>query len=159
MHLELMHGRDKIVTPPLIRTEITSSIKELYKSFTRAEEAKGRGEEVHQNIEASLEKIDEWNAKLATLGNATRRNHLPSLGLMGVEDIATCESVLARTRQALEDGGTLTVFNRQLESSTRNVKSLLDNAGLPSVRKSDDFTPTESELEANLGEFARNFSR
>eukprot|EP01018_Ginkgo_biloba_P037491 Gb_41482 [translate_table: standard] len=160
MHLELTQGRDKIVAPPLMGVEITGSVKELYRSFTRAKEARGRGEEVHQKIEASLEKIDEWNAKLATLGNVARRNQLSSLALMGVEDIATCESVLARTRQALEDGGApLAIFNRQLESSSRSVKSLLDSTVLPPVRKPDDSAPIEFELEASLGEFVGHFSR
>lgn len=160
MHLELTQGRDKIIAPPLMGAEITGSIKELYRSFTRAEEARGRGEEVHQKIKASLEKIDEWNAKLATLGNVDQRNYLSNLGLMGVEDIATYESVLARTRKTLEDGGApLAVFNRHLESSAQNVKSLLDSVGLPLVRKPDDSASTESELEATLGEFARHFSQ
>ena len=39
IHLELVHGRDKITAPPLMGVEITKSIRELYKSFTRAEEA------------------------------------------------------------------------------------------------------------------------
>ena len=95
MHLELILNRDRIMAPPLMGTDIIGSIKELYRSFTRAEEAKGRGEEMHQKIEASLEKIDEWNAKLATLGNVAQRNQLSSLALMGVEDISTYESILA----------------------------------------------------------------
>eukprot|EP01018_Ginkgo_biloba_P036104 Gb_14082 [translate_table: standard] len=82
MHLELTHDRDKIVAPPSMGTEIMDSIKELYKSFTREEEARGRGEE-----------------------------------------------------------------------------SLLDSAGLPPVRKLNDSTPTESELDTSLGEFTGNFSQ
>lgn len=34
MHLELMHGRGKIVAPPSMGVEIMDSIKELYKSYT-----------------------------------------------------------------------------------------------------------------------------
>eukprot|EP01018_Ginkgo_biloba_P005475 Gb_18082 [translate_table: standard] len=118
MHLDLTQDRDKIMALPSMGAEIIGLIKELYRSFTRAEEARGRGKEVHQKIEASLKNIDEWNAKLATLRGVAQRNQPSSLGLMGVEDIATCESMLARTRQALKDRGTpLAVFNRQLELS------------------------------------------
>ena len=34
MHLELVHGRDKITTPPLMGVKIINLIKELYKSYT-----------------------------------------------------------------------------------------------------------------------------
>lgn len=113
MHLELTRCREKIMAPPSMGTEIMDLIKELYKSFTKAKEAKGQGKEVHQKIEASLEKLDKWNTKLDTLGNVAQRNQLPSLGLMGIEDIATCESVLARNRKALEDRGVpLAMSNR-----------------------------------------------
>ena len=74
MHLELVHGRDKITAPPSMSVKIINSIKELYKSYTLVEEARGQGEEAHQKIENSLGKLDQWNAKLATLKNAARRN-------------------------------------------------------------------------------------
>eukprot|EP01018_Ginkgo_biloba_P021815 Gb_33590 [translate_table: standard] len=70
MHLELVHGKDKVTAPPSMGVEITNSIRELYKSYTRAEEARAQGEETHQKIETSLGRLDEWDAKLATLGNA-----------------------------------------------------------------------------------------
>ena len=47
MHLELVHGKDKVTTPPLMGIEIMNSIRDLYKSYTQAEEAWGRGEEAH----------------------------------------------------------------------------------------------------------------
>eukprot|EP01018_Ginkgo_biloba_P000927 Gb_07086 [translate_table: standard] len=160
MHLELVHGKDKVTTPPSMGIEITNSIRELYKSYTRAEEARGQGEEAYQKIETSLGKLDEWNAKLAILKNVARRNQLPGLGLMGIEDIATSKSVLARNRHALEDGSIpLAILNRQLESAAQNVKALLDSAGLPPMRGSDGSTPTESELNAILGEFSELFSQ
>ena len=79
---------------------------------------------------------------------------------MGIEDIATSESVLARNRHALEDGSIpLAILNRQLESAAQNVKALLDSTGLPLMRRSDGSTPTESKLNASLGEFSGLFSR
>jgi len=79
---------------------------------------------------------------------------------MGIEDITTSESVLARNRHALEDGSIpLEILNKQLESAAQNVKALLDSAGLPLVKGSYDSTPTESELNASLGEFFGLFSR
>jgi len=78
--------------------EITGSIRDIYRSFTRAEEAKGKGEETHHRIKSSLEKIDEWSIKLTTLRNVSLRNQLPNLALIGVDEVATYERVLARTR-------------------------------------------------------------
>eukprot|EP01018_Ginkgo_biloba_P026988 Gb_37619 [translate_table: standard] len=150
----------EITAPPSMGAEITKSIRELYKSFTQAKEAQGRGEETHQKIGASLGKLDEWDAQLATLGNAARGNQLPGRGLMGIEDITACESLLARDRCSLEDGSVpLEILNRQLELTTQNVKVLLDSAGLPLMKGSGDSAPTESELNASLEEFSRLFSR
>lgn len=78
---------------------------------------------------------------------------------MGIKDITTCERILARDRQGLEDGSVpLAILNRQLESTAQNVKVLLDSVGLPLIRGLDDSSPTESELNVSLGEFSRIFS-
>eukprot|EP01018_Ginkgo_biloba_P001112 Gb_13534 [translate_table: standard] len=153
MQLELAQGRDKIVVPPSMGSEIVGSIKELYQFFIQIEEARARGEKTHRRIGASLEQVNEWEAKLATLGNVARRNLLPNLSLLEFDEVVTCENVLNKTRQALEDGDApLVLSNRQLESSSHNIRALLDSAGLPPVVKPDDSFPLETELDAALGE-------
>eukprot|EP01018_Ginkgo_biloba_P009393 Gb_17530 [translate_table: standard] len=129
---------------------------ERMQSFIRAEEARGRGEETHRKIEASLENMDDLSTKLVTLGNVAWRNQLPDLSLLGVDEVATCESVLARTKQALEDGSTpLVASYRQLEASAWSIKALLDNAGLPLVRKPDSSILVEAELDAMLESYPK----
>eukprot|EP01018_Ginkgo_biloba_P039476 Gb_17394 [translate_table: standard] len=152
--------RDRIMALPSIDTEITGSIKDLYRCFVQVEEARGRGEETHCRIGAYLKQINEWDSKLATLGSVARRNLLPNLSLLELDEVITYENVLAKTRQALEDGDVpLVSSNRQLESSSHNIMTLLDSAGLPLVVKPNNSFPSEVELDATLGEFTTQFAR
>eukprot|EP01018_Ginkgo_biloba_P038656 Gb_08457 [translate_table: standard] len=90
-------------------------------------------------IQGSLDKIDEWKAKLATLGNVARMNLLPNVPLLSLDEVVTCENVLAKTKQVLEDGDApLVTSNQHLEISSQNILSLFDNTGLPQVVKSDN---------------------
>eukprot|EP01018_Ginkgo_biloba_P026719 Gb_11436 [translate_table: standard] len=160
MQLELAQSWDRIVAPPSMGAEITCSIKDLYQSFVQIEEARAKGEETHRRIGASLEQINEWESKLATLKNVAHRNLLLNLSLLELDEVITCENALAKTKQVLEVGDApLVSSNRQLESSSRNIRTLLDSAGLPPVVKLDNSPPSEIELDATLGEFTTQFAR
>eukprot|EP01018_Ginkgo_biloba_P040360 Gb_12614 [translate_table: standard] len=145
----------ELVADPMSIVRSTNKISE-----EAVEEAQGRGEETHRRIRASLEQINEWESKLATLGNVAHRNTLPKMSLLELDEVITCENVLAKTRQALEDSDApLVSSNRQFESSSYNIKTLLDSAGLPQIAKSDNSFPSEVELDATLGEFTAQFTR
>eukprot|EP01018_Ginkgo_biloba_P013594 Gb_33654 [translate_table: standard] len=152
-------GRDRIVASPSMGAEIGGSLKDLYRSFVQVEEAWDRGEETHHRIKGSLNQIEEWETKLATLRNVARRSLLPNISLLELDEVVTCENVLAKTKQILENGhAPLVTSNKQLESSSHNMRALFDSVGLPSVVKPDNSLCSEMELDATLGEFANQFS-
>eukprot|EP01018_Ginkgo_biloba_P014270 Gb_03223 [translate_table: standard] len=96
-------------------------------------------------------------AKITGFIKDLNRNLLPNLSLLEFDEVITCENVLAKTRQALEDGDTpLVLLNKQLESSSQNFITLLDSAGFPLVVKSDDSFPLGTKLDVALGEFTPN---
>eukprot|EP01018_Ginkgo_biloba_P017444 Gb_09493 [translate_table: standard] len=146
----------------------TIQTEENLLSLTRKRKRKARGtgmedEELIANpisIVTSANKVDEWGSKLATLENVARRNLMPNLSLLELDEVVTCENILAKTKQALEDGGApLMASNKQLEPSAHNIKVLLDSVGLPLVVKPDSSFPAKAELDASLGEFANQFAR
>eukprot|EP01018_Ginkgo_biloba_P017681 Gb_37163 [translate_table: standard] len=89
------------------------------------EKAQGRGEETHHRIRASLEKINEWESKLATLRSMARRNLPLDLSLLQLDEVITYEIVLAK----------------------------LGNARLPPVVKLDNSFPLEVERAQCVKEF------
>lgn len=158
MQSELVHDWDKIVAPFSMGTEIIGSIKELYRSFVWVEEAWGRGKEIQSKVEISLGKVEEWGSKLAILGNVAHKNLLPKLPLLELDEVLSCDNILATSKQALDDGGTpLIASNKQLESVAHDINTLLDSIGLLPVMKPDNSLPTEVELDVSLGEFANQF--
>ena len=83
-----------------------------------------------------------------------RRNLLLNLSLFKLDDMVICENVLAKSRKELEDGNAPLVYsNKQLDSSSYNVRMLLDSARLPLVVKSDDSFSSKAKLDIALGEF------
>eukprot|EP01018_Ginkgo_biloba_P035809 Gb_01042 [translate_table: standard] len=136
--------------------------KELLQAHDKiaVEEAKTKGNETHHKIQSSLSQIGEWEAKLATLGNVPHRNILPNVPLLSLDEVVTCENVLAKTKQVLEDGDTpLVTSNNHLELSSQNILSLFASAGLPQVMKQDGTLCAETEFEATLGDFVDQFSK
>eukprot|EP01018_Ginkgo_biloba_P032291 Gb_40524 [translate_table: standard] len=122
------------------------------------EEARGKGEDTHHKIEASLKKMNEWETKLATVKRVDRKNLLPNLSLLELDEVITCENSLAKTKHALKYGDApLVSSNRQLESSLCNIRTLLNNAVLSPVVKPNNSFPSEVELDATLGEFTTQF--
>eukprot|EP01018_Ginkgo_biloba_P011385 Gb_11873 [translate_table: standard] len=78
------------------------------------------------------EEVDKWGSKLVTLGSVAQKNLLPNLSLLELDEVVTCNNILAKTKKELEDGDApLMASNKQLDSSTHNIKVLLDNARLP----------------------------
>eukprot|EP01018_Ginkgo_biloba_P004922 Gb_24555 [translate_table: standard] len=103
---------------PSLGTKVQESLNGLFKSFVQVKEAKSKGQETHHRIQSLLDQISEWKAKLATLGNVARRNILPNMPLLSLDEVVTCENVLAKMRHVLEDeakfDATLSEFEGQL---------------------------------------------
>eukprot|EP01018_Ginkgo_biloba_P032706 Gb_34985 [translate_table: standard] len=126
----------------------------------KVEEVKAKGNQVHHPVQSSLNWIGEWEAKLATLGNVARKNLLPNVPLLSLDEVVTCENVLAKSKQVLEDGDTpLVTSNSHLELSSQNILSLFSSGEFPQVMKQDNTLCTETKFEATLGNFANQFSR
>lgn len=98
IQMELSQAHDKIVISPFMCTEIQGSLKDLFKSFVQVEEAKANGQETHHRILSSLDQIGKWESKLATLGNVARRNILPNIPLLSLDEVVTCKNVLAKIK-------------------------------------------------------------
>eukprot|EP01018_Ginkgo_biloba_P030265 Gb_36344 [translate_table: standard] len=138
MQMELSQAHDKIVV----------------------EEAKAKLNQVHHQIQSSLNQIGEWEAKLATLGNVARKNLLPNVPLLSLDEVVTCENVLAKSKQVLKDGCTpLVTSNSHLELSSQNILSLFASVELPQEMKQDNTLCTETEFEATLNDFANQFPK
>eukprot|EP01018_Ginkgo_biloba_P005382 Gb_27444 [translate_table: standard] len=123
------------------------------------EEAKATGKQTHHRFHNSLRQIGEWEAKLATLGNVAHRNLLPNVPLLSLDEVLTCENLLAKTKQVLEDGDTpLVTLNSHLELSSQNIHSLFANVIFPQVVKSDNTVSTEAEFETTpvSGQYRRS---
>eukprot|EP01018_Ginkgo_biloba_P031239 Gb_22790 [translate_table: standard] len=160
MQRELSQAHEKIVVSPSIGTEIQGILKDLYRLFVQVEEAQTTSNQAYHQIKDSLGKINEWETKLATLGNVARRNLLPNVPLLTLDEVVTCENVLAKLKQFLEDGDTpLVTSNNHLKLSSENILSLFAIVGLPQVVKQDNTLCTEEEFETILGDFTNQFSR
>eukprot|EP01018_Ginkgo_biloba_P007005 Gb_02753 [translate_table: standard] len=80
--------------------DLVSIVQSANKMFKEAvEEAKAKGEETHHPIRGSLDQIEKWEDELATLRNVARRDLLPNIPLLGLDEVVTCENVLAKTKQ------------------------------------------------------------
>eukprot|EP01018_Ginkgo_biloba_P005659 Gb_15701 [translate_table: standard] len=133
MQMELAQAHNKIVISPSMSIEIQGSLKDLFKSLAQVEEAKSIGKQVHHEIQGTLRQIGEREAKLATLGNIARRNLLPNVPLLSLDEVSP---------------GIILPKHPIIACQCR----------VPPVIKQDNTLCMEVEFEATLGDFVNKCS-